>query len=116
MKNPHSQAWARLSAAARRAPRSDSTESAQAGLVAPTGFATRVVARADLRPGSLAGGMFGRGFERVAARALGLASACALAVVVWGSMPSAVEAHPVEAVVTEMYFDPVGDYLAAVNS
>jgi hypothetical protein len=115
MNERHQTAWARLAAAARRAPRVGEEES-PTGLAAPSGFATRVVARADLRSFAAGGGLFGRGFERVAARALGLACACALGVALWGSMPSVVEAHPIEAAVSDGYLDPVGDYLAAVHS
>jgi hypothetical protein len=120
MNNRHSIAWTRLAAAARRAPAADAAEAAvDAGLAAPAGFATRVVARASLRPGSVAaGGILGAGFERLAARALGLAGACALAFAVWGSMPATAEARSADpaAASDAAYLDPVGDYLAAVQS
>lgn len=105
-------AWTRLVAAARRAP--VSAPSADE-LVAPVGFSTRVVARAGLRA-SPAGGLFGAGFDRLAARALGLACACAVAVAVWGSVPATAEARSTDTTATDAYIDPVGDYLAAVQS
>lgn len=115
MNDRHQIAWTRLVAAARRSPLP--AEDA-ADLAAPAGFATRVVARADLRRAAAGTGLFGRGFDRIAARALGLASACALAVAMWGSMPATAEARSAEpaAVVTDAYLDPVGDYLVAVQS
>lgn len=107
--------WTSLVAAARRAPR---VARADADVAAPAGFATRVVAHAGLRPAvGVAGGLFGAGFERLAARALGLACACALAVTVWGSLPATAEARSTDSTVTtDAYLDPVGDYLAAVQS
>lgn len=112
MNDRHHIAWTRLVAAARRA----SVTGADESVVAPSGFATRVVARAGLRPGP-ALGLFGAGFDRLAARALGLAGACALAFAVWGSLPATAEARSTDAVtVAEDYLDPVGDYLTAVQS
>jgi hypothetical protein len=118
MNDRHHQAWKRLAAAARRAPRLAETAEAEVEPCAPAGFATRVVARADLRPLAAGGGIFGRGFNRIAARGLGLACACAVAVAVWGGMPATAEARSLEngAPVAEAYLDPVGEYLAAVQS
>jgi hypothetical protein len=104
--------WSRLVAAARRAPvRAD-----EAGLNAQAGFATRVVARAGLRPGG--GGLFGGViFERIAARALGCACACALMMAAWASLPATAEASTTEAAAsTEVYVDPVGVILEVVQS
>ena len=107
--------WSRLAAAARRAPSAFSS-SADEGFAAPAGFATRVVARAGIRP---AGGLFGSlAFERLAARALGFACACALGVTVWASLPATAEASPSgdTAVVADSYLDPVGTLLEVVQS
>lgn len=108
-------AWTRLVSAARRAPVVDA---AGEDAAAPVGFSTRVVARADLRAGFAGSGLFGAGFDRLAARALGLACACAVAFAVWGSLPATAEARSTEstAASTDAYLDPVGDYLAAVQS
>lgn len=106
-------AWTRLVAAARRAPVSGDTADE---LGAPAGFATRVVARAGVRATPAAGGLFGAGFDRLAARALGLACACAVAVAVWGSVPATAEARSTETTANDAYIDPVGDYLTAVQS
>ena len=103
--------WSRLAAAARRAPVRLADE---AGLAAPAGFATRVVARAG---GAPAAGLFGGpAFERLAARALGFACACALAMTVWSTLPSTVEAAGTGegAALSDAYFDPVGVLLEAV--
>ena len=104
--------WSRLVAAARRAP----VRAEEAGLDAPAGFATRVVARAGLRAGG--NGLFGGVvFERIAARALGCACACALTMAVWGSLPATAEASTAEAASsTEVYVDPVGAMLEVVQS
>jgi hypothetical protein len=105
--------WLRLAAAARRAP---AAAEAPADASAPAGFSTRVVARAGLRPAGPVG-LFGAGFNRLAARALGLACACAVAVAVWGSLPTTAEARTGEVpAATDAYLDPVGDYLAAVQA
>jgi len=107
-------AWTRLVAAARRAPAVSTDE---ADVSAPAGFATRVVARAGLRASPGGVGVFGAGFDRLAARALGLAGACAVAFAVWGTLPATAEARSSEAATTtDAYLDPVGDYLAAVQS
>jgi hypothetical protein len=115
MNDRHHTPWTRLVTAARRAPHAGGVD---ADVLAPAGFATRVVAHAALRPASGAtGGLFGTGFERLAARALGLAGACALAVTIWGSLPATAEARSTDpTVATDAYLDPVGDYLAAVQS
>ncbi len=107
-------AWTRLVAAARRAPAILADE---VDVPAPAGFATRVVARAGLRAVPAGAGVFGAGFDRLAARALGLAGACAVAFAVWGSLPATAEARSGEAANTaDAYLDPVGDYLVAVQS
>lgn len=109
-------AWTRLVSAARRAP---SAARADEDIVAPSGFATRVVARAGLRPDCASGGLFGAGFDRLAARALGLACAFALAFSVWGSLPTTAEARSNESTsanATDAYLDPVGDYITAMQS
>lgn len=106
-------AWTRLVAAARRAPSGGSADDT----LAPSGFATRVVARAGLRPEGSGAGLFGAGFERFAARALGVACAFAVAFAVWGSAPATAEARSTDApTVSDAYLDPVGDYLAVVQS
>lgn len=106
-------AWMRLAAAARRAPRAAEPEGA---CDAPVGFAARVVARAELSSSGAGSGFFGRGFDRVASRALGLACACAVAVALWASTPATAEARSGDSVVTDAYLDPVGDYLVVVQS
>ncbi|MCU0791593.1 MAG: hypothetical protein MUE42_01790 [Opitutaceae bacterium] len=105
--------WMRLAAAARRA--RSVAPSDHGDEAAPVGFATRVVARAQLRP---AGGLFaGRAFERLAARALALSCAGALTVVVWTALPSRVEASAVsEATSVDYYLDPVGVVMEVVQS
>jgi hypothetical protein len=107
--------WSRLAAAARRAP-SAATSFEEVNFDAPAGFATRVVARAAVRP---AGGIFGGlAFERLAARALGFACAGALAVTVWASLPATAEASPSAdtAAMADSYLDPVGTLLEVVQS
>ncbi len=107
-------AWTRLVAAARR---SSANPDLVSDLVAPVGFTTRVVERAGLRADAGAAGLFGAGFDRLAARALGLAGACAFAFAVWGAVPATAEARSSEAATTaDAYLDPVGDYLVAVQS
>ena len=113
MNDRHQLAWECLAAAARRAPRAAEPEGA---CDAPVGFASRVVARADLSATGAGGGLFGRGFDRVASRALGLACACAVAMALWASTPATAEARSGESVVTDAYLDPVGDYLVVVQS
>jgi hypothetical protein len=107
--------WLRLAAVARRAP---VAAEASIDASAPAGFSTRVVALAGLRPAGAGGGLLGAGFEHLAARALGLAGACALAFAVWGSLPATAEASSAESAATAdtPYLDPVGDYLAVVQS
>lgn len=115
MNDRHSTPWSRLAAAARRAS-SAATSFSDESFAVPVGFATRVVARAGIRP---AGGLFGGlAFERLAARALGFACACALAVTVWASLPASAEASPSSdtAVVADSYLDPVGSLLEVVQS
>lgn len=132
--------WARLVAAARRARAGSSAASPAAGVThvadvahadlvagdcaAPAGFATRVVARAGLRPAS-AGLFGGASFERLAARALALSGVCALGVSVWFGLPATAAARSaasVEAAVaagaaaTDAYLDPVGALLEVVDS
>ncbi len=110
MNERHSTSWSRLVAAARRAPASPGS-----GVFdAPPGFATRVVSRAGVRAAGPAG-FFGSGFERLAARALGLACACALGFAVWGTLPATAEARSTDAA-ADAYLDPVGDYLAVVQA
>lgn len=116
MNDLHHTPWSRLAAAARRAPRDDSSFLAADELFAPVGFSTRVVALAGLRP---SGGLFGGlAFERMAARALGFSCACALAVTVWASVPTSVEAAPSAdtSAVSDAYLDPVGALLEVVQS
>ena len=116
MNDLHHTPWSRLAAAARRAPRDDASSVAEEDLFAPAGFSTRVVALAGLRP---VGGLFGGlAFERMAARALGFSCACALAVSVWASVPTSVEAAPAAdtAAVGDAYLDPVGALLEVVQS
>jgi hypothetical protein len=95
----------RLVAAARRAPQA----SVEASV--PAGFVTRVVARAEL--GSRAPG-FGVGLERIAARMLGLAAVCAVATVLWTSVPGAGEARAESTTDTDL--DPVGVIMEAAQS
>lgn len=103
--------WLRLAAAARRA--TPAAASATEHDAAPHGFATRVVALAGVRPG---GGSSGLGFERLAARALGLASACALAMVIWaGVLGGAGEARAAASTDSDL-IDPVGVILEAAHS
>jgi|GEM_PF-1658255 hypothetical protein len=112
MNDRHHIAWTRLVAAARRA----SVAGADEEIVVPSGFATRVVAHAGVRPGFAAAGLFGAGFDRLAARALGLACVCAVVFAIWGSLPATAEARSTDAVTAaEAYLDPVGDYLAVVQ-
>lgn len=115
MNDRHHTPWARLAAAARRAPLA-SREEAAADPLAPAGFATRVVAHAGIRP---AAGLFGGlAFERLAARALGFACAGALAVTVWASVPATATAGSADTVATttDAYLDPVGAIIEVVQS
>jgi hypothetical protein len=114
MKNLSKTPWDRLTAAARRAPFENTVSSAQ--ITMPSGFATRVVARAE--PGGAEGLLGGLFFERFAARALGLAGACALTMAVWGSLPAKVEAGAASdsALITDGYLDPIGSILEVVQS
>jgi hypothetical protein len=116
MKNPPTNPWNRLTAAARRAPGAAApSESATSAEVMPVGFATRVVARAELGGGG--GLLSGLVFERFAARALGLAGACALTMALWGGLPSLAEAGATvdTALIADGYLDPVGSILEAVQ-
>ncbi len=116
MNDRNSTPWSRLAAAARRAPSPVTSLADDGGLAVPVGFATRVVARAGIRS---AGGLFGGiAFERLAARALGFACACALAVTVWASVPATAEASPASdtAAAADSYLDPVGALLEVVQS
>ncbi|MEN9841203.1 MAG: hypothetical protein RL376_1003 [Verrucomicrobiota bacterium] len=114
MKNSSNTPWNRLTAAARRAPVAGSASEAKS-IVMPVGFATRVVARAELGGGG--GLLSGLVFERFAARALGLAGACALTMAVWGGLPATAEAGAATdaALIAEGYLDPVGSILEAVQ-
>ena len=109
MNSRYDNAWSRLTAAARRAPLAEADE------IAPLGFATRIVAGADVRP---AAGLFaGIAFERLAARALGFACAGALAVTLWASVPTSVEARSSDITAsTDSYLDPVGAIIEVVQS
>lgn len=94
-------AWNRLVSAARRHP------GEQGDCVAPAGFATRVVAR-GLVVGA-AGGISAV-FERLAPRALGLATLMMMLALTWNFLPTST-------VAAEEYFegdlmDPVGEVLA----
>lgn len=117
MNDRHTTPWSRLAAAARRAPSVAVPASVtEVDLTAPVGFATRVVARADIRPSV---GVFGGlAFERLAARALGFACVGALTVTVWASLPATAEASQSAdtAVVSDSYLDPVGALLEVVQS
>jgi len=107
MKTLPSTPWSRLAAAARRAP-SGGAETETGDM--PFGFSARVVARARFGAPS----SYGVLLERLAPRALGLASACALAMVVWGSLPLSAEARTADG---EMdYFDPIGEVLTLTQS
>jgi hypothetical protein len=57
---------------------------------------------------------YGAVFERLAARAFGLAGACALAMVVWSSLPVSAEAKSAD-VGTDL-FDPVGEVITSTQS
>lgn len=105
--------WECLAAAARRAPASSARVAESES--APVGFATRVVARADLRPST---GLFvSATFERLAARALACSCAGAVAVAVWSSLPTHVTATPLDsaAATSDAYLDPVGAILETVQ-
>ncbi len=116
MKNIPTTPWTRLTAAARRAPGATGQLQSTADLI-PSGFATRVVARAEVGNG---GGILGGAlFERLAARALGLAGGCTLVLAVWAGRPATVVevgALNEATLVSEAYFDPVGTMLEAVQS
>lgn len=115
MKNTPTTPWTRLTAAARRAPGAVAAAEMSAELM-PPGFATRIVAHAELGGG---GGILGGAlFERLAARALGLAGVCALTLAVWAGRPVKVEVGSANeaTLVSEAYFDPIGTMLEAVQS
>lgn len=107
------QAWNRLVTAARR--HRPEGVALMEDVRAPLGFATRVCGRAELRSG---GGLFaGAGFDRLAARAFGAACACALAVMVWSSVPTSLEAQEADDLVPGWtYVDPLGAIVEAVQS
>ena len=108
-------AWVRLSTAARRHASQVACAAATTPELAPPGFATRVVARAGLRPQP---GLFcGAAFERLAARALGCACACALAVAAWDGLATPAEARAFDTEVSTVDdFDPVGDLFVIVQT
>jgi hypothetical protein len=106
MKTNPTTPWSRLAAAARRAPSAaDSDDCA-----APFGFAARVVARAHVSTVP----SYASIFERLAPRALGLACACALAMVAWGSLSSSAEAKASD--MSTDLFDPVGEVITSTQS
>lgn len=111
---PHSSTpWDRLTLAARRAPSAGGAAFAtgdHADCAAPLGFSARVVANARIGPAPTYGALF----ERLAARALGMACACALAMVVWGSMSTSAEAKSSE--LNADLYDPVGEVISATQS
>ena len=108
MKTHSSTPWLRLAAAARRAPAS--AISSDADSAAPFGFAARVVARAQLGSAPT----FGAVFERLAARALGVACACALTMVVWGTLSSSAEARSSD--IGADVYDPIGEAIPSTQS
>jgi len=107
MKSDFSTSWSRLAAAARRAPSAGAglAGAERADVSAPFGFSARVAAKARLGAAPSDGALF----ERLAARALGIACACALAMAAWGSLSNNAEAKSYEAGV-ELY-DPVGEVI-----
>jgi len=103
--------WARLVSAARSAPLS--VVAAMPGSednAAPLGFSARVVANARITSNP----SYGAVFERLAARAFGLAGACALAMIVWSSLPVSAEAKSAD--LGSDLFDPVGEVLTSTQS
>ena len=114
MNDPFDSSWSRLAAAARRAPAASVRGVESCG--APPGFATRIVARA--RPGASGGLLGGFLFERLAARALGLAGACALVMFVWSGLSMSIEAGKKSDVslASDAYLDPVGAIMEAEQS
>jgi hypothetical protein len=111
MKTQPSTPWSRLVTVACRAPLAgDAITAGLAESSAPFGFSARVVANACI--GSAPS--YGAVFERLAARAFGLACAFALAMVVWGSLPSSAEAKSSDLGVD--FYDPVGDVITATQS
>jgi hypothetical protein len=108
MKTQSHTPWLRLAAAARRAP--VASLSSEADCAAPYGFAARVVAQAQI--GSAPS--FGAVFERLAARALGVACACALTMVVWGTLSSSAEAKSSD-IGADLY-DPIGEAIPSTQS
>jgi hypothetical protein len=112
MKTQSSTPWLRLAAAARRAPASVvSLDGAPDGdTAAPYGFSARVVARAQLGSAPT----FGAVFERLAARALGVACACALTMVVWGTLSTSAEAKSSD-IGADLY-DPIGEAIPSTQS
>jgi hypothetical protein len=112
MKNHSSSPWSRLTAAARRAPSAgaDFADAGQPDCAAPFGFAARVVACAHIA----AAPSYASIFERLAPRALGLACACALAMVAWGSLSSSAEAKASD--ISSDLYDPVGEVINSTQS
>ncbi len=115
MKTHSAMPWSRLAAAARRAPAAGAgfanTDHADpADYSAPFGFAARVVANARLGAAS----SYASILERLAPRALGLACACALAMVVWGSLSTSAEAKSYDS--TADLYDPVGEVITSTQS
>ncbi len=114
MKTHSSTPWDSLTAAARRAPSASGdagfAADDQADCAAPLGFSARGVANARIGPTPTYGALF----ERLAARALGMACACALAMVVWGSMSTSAEAKSSE--LNADLYDPVGEVISATQS
>ena len=103
--------WTRLVLAARRAPLSGSSAGpGTEGTAAPLGFSARVVANARIASAP----SYGAVFERLAARAFGLAGAGALAMVVWSSLPVSAEAKASDA--GSDLFDPVGEVITSTQS
>ncbi len=98
--------WSRLTAAARRAPCADD----QVDCAAPFGFSARVVANARLGTAPSYGSLL----ERLAPRALGLACACALAMVAWGSLSTSAEAKSSD--INADFYDPVGEVITSTQS
>ena len=112
MKNHSSSPWSRLTAAARRAPSAgaDFADAGQPDCAAPFGFAARVVACAHV--GTVHS--YSSILERLAPRALGLACACALAMVAWGSLSSSAEAKASD--ISADLYDPVGEVINSTQS
>jgi hypothetical protein len=108
-------AWARLSATVRRFPLP--LEAEPSALLPPPGFATRVVvhARLDFANDQLQA----LKLERLARRACGLASVCALAATVWANLPTTNDLSGEEiffvGTASAAALDPVGALLEAAQ-